>query len=158
MWFNSSFPSFVQTSLVTSQGIVMVTTNYRHNVFGFPGSPELYPFNENLGFLDQALALQWVQKNIAGFGGDPKKVTIMVCSLGCPYTCYKMAYLAPCRDKVLALALSHICCRPIHKIHLSGLPWCFPAPSTPFLLSPIIRTGIPWLLQWTAHNLLARLD
>ena len=60
---------------------MIVTTNYRTNAFGFPGGEELFPHQENLGFMDQDLALKWVQDNIAAFGGDPKKVTIMVCSL-----------------------------------------------------------------------------
>jgi carboxylesterase type B len=58
-----------------------MTTNYRINVFGFPGGEELFPNQENLGFMDQDLALQWVQDNIAAFGGDPKKVTVMACPL-----------------------------------------------------------------------------
>ena len=48
------------------------------NVFGFPTAPELSGSSNNLGFLDQELAFTWVQDNIAQFGGDKSKVTIMV--------------------------------------------------------------------------------
>lgn len=68
----------LQTSFAKNQDIVVVTFNYRTNAFGFPGAEELFPLGENLGFFDQDLALQWVQDNIAAFGGDPQKVTIMV--------------------------------------------------------------------------------
>ncbi|MDX2045425.1 MAG: carboxylesterase family protein, partial [Chitinophagaceae bacterium] len=55
--------------------------NYRLGAFGFLSHPELTkesPHNAsgNYGLLDQAAALQWVQNNIAAFGGDPKRVTI----------------------------------------------------------------------------------
>ena len=63
------------------KGIVVVTVNYRLNIFGFFAHPDLskeasYKGSGNYGLLDQHAALQWVQKNIAAFGGDAKKVTI----------------------------------------------------------------------------------
>lgn len=51
-------------------------------MFGFPSSPELPLTGHNLGFLDQRFALDWVQRNIHAFGGDPKKVTIFGESAG----------------------------------------------------------------------------
>lgn len=66
---------------MAKKGIVVVTVNYRLNIFGFFAHPELsaeapYKASGNYGLLDQNAALKWVQKNIAAFGGDPKKVTI----------------------------------------------------------------------------------
>ncbi|TKA80240.1 hypothetical protein B0A49_01429 [Cryomyces minteri] len=58
------------------EDVIVVSTNYRTNVFGFPSSPELSSTGHNLGFLDQRFALDWVQRNIHAFGGDPAKVTI----------------------------------------------------------------------------------
>jgi para-nitrobenzyl esterase len=66
---------------MAKEGIVVVTTNYRLNIFGFLAHPELsteasYKAAGNYGLLDQNAALKWVNKNIAAFGGDPNKVTI----------------------------------------------------------------------------------
>jgi para-nitrobenzyl esterase len=66
---------------MASKGMVAVSLNYRTNVFGFFAHPELtkespHHASGNYGLLDQVAALQWVQKNIAAFGGDPKRVTI----------------------------------------------------------------------------------
>jgi len=66
---------------MAKKGIVVVTVNYRLGLFGFFSHPDLskespYKASGNYGLLDQAFALKWVNKNIAAFGGDPKKVTI----------------------------------------------------------------------------------
>jgi para-nitrobenzyl esterase len=66
---------------MAAKGIVAVTLNYRLNIFGYFSHPELtsespHRASGNYGLLDQAAALRWVQKNIAAFGGDPKRVTI----------------------------------------------------------------------------------
>ena len=69
------------------KGAVVVTINYRLGVFGFFSYPELTSESDrrgagNFGLLDSVAALQWVQKNIAAFGGDPKRVTIFGESAG----------------------------------------------------------------------------
>lgn len=63
------------------KGIVAVTVNYRLGVFGFLAHPELtkespHHASGNYGLLDQSAAIDWVRRNIAAFGGDPKKITI----------------------------------------------------------------------------------
>ncbi|KAF7373413.1 Carboxylic ester hydrolase [Mycena sanguinolenta] len=78
----ASLPLYDSTSIAKNQDIIVVTINYRTNVFGFPGSPDLPLAENNLGFLDQELALRWVQENIAKFNGDPDQVTIMGQSAG----------------------------------------------------------------------------
>ena len=62
--------------------MIVVAPNYRTNVFGFPNAEEIPLDEQNLGYLDQRAALDWVQKNIDKFGGDPKKVTIFGESAG----------------------------------------------------------------------------
>jgi para-nitrobenzyl esterase len=72
---------------LAKKGVVLVTINYRLGVFGFFSHPELTKESENhasgnYGLMDQIAALQWVQKNIAGFGGDPRRVTVFGDSAG----------------------------------------------------------------------------
>ena len=59
--------------LANSEDIVVVSANYRLNVFGFPGAPSA---DTNLGLRDQRLAIEWLRKNVAAFGGNPKKIVI----------------------------------------------------------------------------------
>jgi para-nitrobenzyl esterase len=72
---------------LAKKGLVVVTVNYRVGVFGFLAHPELtkesaHHTSGNYALLDQLAALKWVQKNIAAFGGDPARVTIMGQSAG----------------------------------------------------------------------------
>src|SRR5215470_6982066 len=72
---------------LAGKGVVVVSMNYRVGVFGFFAHPELtrespHHASGNYGLLDQVAALQWVQRNVAAFGGDPKSVTIFGESAG----------------------------------------------------------------------------
>ena len=67
--------------------VVLVSVEYRLNAFGFIHLSHLedgadYPDAQNLGLMDQMMALKWVHENIAGFGGDPDNVTIFGQSAG----------------------------------------------------------------------------
>lgn len=69
------------------QGVIVVTINYRLNIFGWMVHPELTAESEhhasgNYGLLDQIFALEWVRRNIAAFGGDPEQITIAGQSAG----------------------------------------------------------------------------
>lgn len=67
--------------------VILVSVEYRLGVFGFFHLSHLpdggdYPDAQNLGLLDQVMALKWVHENIAAFGGDPDNVTIFGESAG----------------------------------------------------------------------------
>lgn len=65
---------------IARRGVVVVTVNYRLNVFGFLCHPEITAENPeapaNFGNLDQQFGTEWVRRNIAAFGGDPDNITI----------------------------------------------------------------------------------
>ena len=65
---------------IARRGIVVVTVNYRLNVFGFLAHPQLVAEQPeapaNFGHLDQQAGTRWVKENIAAFGGDPDNITI----------------------------------------------------------------------------------
>ncbi|WP_440134741.1 carboxylesterase/lipase family protein [Chitinophaga sancti] len=72
---------------MAKKGIVFVSLNYRVGILGFMAHPDLTAESKdhasgNYGLLDQIAALQWVQRNIAAFGGDPENVTIAGQSAG----------------------------------------------------------------------------
>ena len=86
---SSSNPVYDGSQLAAQFDVVVVSINYRLTLFGWlshpalranPGVPE--DASSNFGTLDQILGLQWVQRNIAKFGGDANKVTIFGESAG----------------------------------------------------------------------------
>lgn len=80
-----------------TKGVVAVTCNYRLGPMGFLCLPELKEeagHTGNYGLYDQVAALQWVQDNIAAFGGDPENVTLMGQSAG-------------------AMSVQQLCCSPL---------------------------------------------
>ena len=69
------------------QGVILMTINYRLGRFGhfaFPALSKDHPEEPkgSYAYMDQIAALQWIQKNIAAFGGDPNNVTIFGFSAG----------------------------------------------------------------------------
>ncbi|KAH9826169.1 carboxylesterase [Teratosphaeria destructans] len=63
-----------------TQEHIVVTINYRVNIFGFPNAAG--SSSANVGILDQRMALEWVAHNIASFGGDPKRILLWGQSAG----------------------------------------------------------------------------
>ncbi|XP_014558154.1 hypothetical protein COCVIDRAFT_14667 [Bipolaris victoriae FI3] len=61
---------------------IVVGINYRLNIFGFPNSKSLKADEQNLGLLDQRVALEWIRDNIRNFGGDPSRITLWGQSAG----------------------------------------------------------------------------
>ena len=86
---------------IAKKGVVVVSIAYRVGVFGFMAHPGLSAENSrrvsgNYGLLDMIAGLQWVQKNISAFGGDPGRVTVFGESAG-------------------GIAVSQLCASPLAK-------------------------------------------
>lgn len=83
----ASPPTYSGANLA-KQGVLFVSANYRVGRFGTFAHPQLTAENAdggpvgNYGYMDQLAALQWIQRNIAAFGGDPSNVTIVGESAG----------------------------------------------------------------------------
>ena len=78
-----SSPPTYSGAPIARQGVMVVSFNYRLGRFGTFRHPALgKDQGVNYGLLDQIAALKWVQRNIAGFGGDPDQVTIVGESAG----------------------------------------------------------------------------
>lgn len=87
----SNNPWWYGGGMALQHDIVLVSFNRRDDAFGFLAHPDLnaeqlaevgHNSSGNWGVLDHKAALEWVQTNIANFGGDPERVTIMGQSFG----------------------------------------------------------------------------
>lgn len=84
---SGSLPASHGSNLSAQEDVVVVSFNYRLGAFGFLAHPALsaesaHGVSGNYGLLDQQAALRWVRRNIAAFGGDPRRVTIFGQSAG----------------------------------------------------------------------------
>ncbi len=119
-WGNCAEMEF-DAERIARRGIVVVTVNYRLNVFGFLTHPALAEEDTsagcNFGNLDQQFALQWTKRNIRAFGGDPDQITVggqsagggsVITQLNCPDNrkCIQRAIIA-----------SGLFCAPYQKIY-----------------------------------------
>lgn len=78
MGASSELP-FYDGANLAKKGVVLVSINHRLNSLGFldlSDFGEKYKYSGNLGVLDMIKAMEWVNKNISNFGGDPDNVTI----------------------------------------------------------------------------------
>jgi len=79
------------TLLATTGNEVIVSLQYRLNIFGFLAHSALGPNSGDYGLQDQQAGLRWVQQNISAFGGDPYNVTIFGESAGGSSMCHQIA-------------------------------------------------------------------
>ena len=86
MFGGTSTPIYDGAFLARARDVIVVTVNYRYGPFGFVDlsqfSTEERQFDSNLGLKDMVASLEWVQRNIAAFGGDKDRVTIFGESAG----------------------------------------------------------------------------
>ena len=93
---------------LAERGCILVTINYRVNVFGFFNTPELEEINGGAkccGILDQIAALEWVKENIEQFGGDPDNILVFGQSAGGMST--RMLLTSPLTEGKFARAVVH---------------------------------------------------
>ena len=99
-------PKYDPDALVAEGRVVVVTVSYRLGIFGYLNPNAVG--EQNLGLRDQILALQWTQRHIAAFGGDPSRVTIFGQSAG--------------GDSVMSLILSEGTAGLFHRAILQSAP------------------------------------
>ncbi|KAK1145265.1 hypothetical protein N8T08_004418 [Aspergillus melleus] len=99
---SASSPVYDGSILADENDVVVVSFNYRLNIFGFSGAPG-QPWNA--GLLDQRLALEWTRDNIERFGGDPTRITVFGQSAGGLSTDF-LAYSYP-KDPIAHGLIAH---------------------------------------------------
>lgn len=115
--------------------VILVNFNYRLGPLGFVGHPGITSSSPsgyvgNQGITDQIMALQWIKKNIASFGGDPSKITVFGESAGAASICAMMA--------------SPIA-RPLFSRVILQSDWCFddaPGTNDAYLVGKKIAKGL----------------
>lgn len=96
--------------LAQAEGVVVVTLNYRLGALGFLAHPAFRAESPsqstgNYGLLDVLFGLEWVQRNVREFGGDPERVMVFGTSAGGSQTCAVAA--SPLAEGLFAVAAAH---------------------------------------------------
>jgi para-nitrobenzyl esterase len=120
---------------LASQGVVLVSINYRLGMFGFLAHPALsqespHGASGNYGLLDMVAALDWVKRNIGAFGGDPGNVTIFGESAGGTAVC--LLLVVPQADGLFQKAISESAAWMFNPISHLTESWYGRVPMTKF--------------------------
>ncbi|XP_054282095.1 cholinesterase 2-like [Macrosteles quadrilineatus] len=100
----SSDSRFYGPDFIVPEGVILVTMNYRMGATGFLSlGSSVAP--GNLGLTDTQLALEWVQKEISAFGGNPQQVTLAGQSAGSVMTMFH--YLSNTSSGMFERAIAH---------------------------------------------------
>jgi hypothetical protein len=131
----------VKVSQDMGKPIIAVSMNYRLNMYGFLQTPALLAEgSSNAGFLDQRMALRWIQENIQAFGGDPKRVVIWGESAGAQSIAYHLFSYDGRDDRLFRAAIMEsnqpipLSYNPSSLSHWSG--GCFMLPARSRLFPP----------------------
>jgi para-nitrobenzyl esterase len=145
---NGSSNQMDMSKIVRETGVVGVTMNYRLGALGFLGAPGLTAEGAgesgNYGFADQQAALQWVRRNVAAFGGDPRRVTIDGESAGGLSVCGHLA--APASRGLFAGAMiqSGSCSsRPVAATEAAGATYAAAVGCTDPATAPACLRALP---------------
>ncbi|OJJ88268.1 putative carboxylesterase [Aspergillus glaucus CBS 516.65] len=105
-WPQFDYGRFVRLSKEKMSPVVAVSINYRLGAFGFLTSDELRKagYNANNGLRDQRVALEWVQKHIQDFGGDPGNVTVAGESAGAASVTYHLHSEKPLFKRAIVMS------------------------------------------------------
>lgn len=115
-WFpHYDFAQLVKFGVEKEMPFIGININYRLGLPGFLTSSEFkdHGYQPNNGIRDQTVALRWIKKHIAGFGGDPDNVTLMGQSAGAISTIYQLNSSEPLFKRAIPLGGSPLLLKPL---------------------------------------------
>ncbi|KAL2004006.1 hypothetical protein VTN02DRAFT_1069 [Thermoascus thermophilus] len=122
-WPQFDYARFVKLSAEKRLPIVAVSINYRLGAFGFLTSEELRNagYKANNAIRDQRVAMEWVQKHIQDFGGDPDNVTLAGMSAGGASVTLHLHADKPLFKRAIAMSGTFLLMTPLpYSVHEDG--------------------------------------